>query len=211
MARKNQPKRQRTKKIPAGQKRQMRDAVRFGGGTYPEYIVNSCNSTCDEPIQKILSYGSGYGWAGMHPSDLAAKIKKAVEYFGVLKSKMKIDAIAYTGSSGAAIAFPLAIAHEIPIIYVRKEGERSHGTEIECNYTEEIETYIVVDDFIATGNTIRRVMSKIKDRAKRFSWDGPECLGVLVFDPRPSDGQRFALQDEDYKPTGEVVDVFNTF
>lgn len=211
MPRKNQPKSQRGPKVPAAMKKTMRNVVRQNGEF--SFVMDNLGPIFkqepEEPVQRILSWGSGYGWAGMHPTDLTAKIKKAVDYFGVLRSKIKIDAIAYTGSSGAALAFPLAIAHDVPVIYIRKDGERSHGTEVECNCTQEIENYIIVDDFIATGSTVRRIMTKIKERAKYFSWDGPECMGVLIFDPQTS-GQtaRFELQDENYEKTGEVVDVF---
>lgn len=206
MSRKNQPKRQRAPKVPASLKKAQRIATRTPPLQWEttDFIVANKGD-----VRKTLSYGSGYGWMGRHPADLAALLKTAIAAFGRLREKVDIQAIAYTGSSGAAIAFPLAIAYELPIIYVRKEGEKSHGGEVECNFTDEIENYVIVDDFIATGKTVQTIIAGIKTRAKRFSWDGPECIGVFTFDPQHGDSDKFAFRDENWDHTGEVIDVFS--
>ena len=212
MSRRNQPKAQRAKKVPAGLKKAAQIAARVAG----TYKLNSFGPRGEayfefesEPIRKTLSMGSGYGWMGRHPADLAILLKKAIVAFGELRKTVDIQAIAYTGSSGAAIAFPLAIEYELPIIYVRKENEQSHGGKVECNFTDEIENYVIVDDFIATGRTVERVIKGVKECAKAFSWNGPECIGVFVFDPQHGDRDKFQFRDADWNPTGEVIDVFN--
>jgi hypothetical protein len=220
MSKRTQPKRQRLPKIPAALKKAARNAVRMfnadgtatfklsdfgprGAGEGEVYEVSQ------EPVRKVLSWGGSYGWAGRHPADLSFLLKQAVVNFGKLRENIKIDAIAYTGSSGAAIAFPLAIAYDLPIIYVRKKGEQSHGGEVECNYTDEIETYMVVDDFISSGRTVGRVMEGVKKAAQRRGWEGPKCLGVFEFDPMSPTRERFDLRDDDYELTGVVVDVYH--
>jgi hypothetical protein len=213
MSRRNQPKSQRAPKVLAGLKKATRIAARIAGTGFASSTFD-CGKPEDyyrEPTRKTLSYGSGYGWMGRHPADLAILLKQAVASFGKLREKIDIQAIAYTGSSGAAIAFPLAIAYELPIIYVRKPNEQSHGSEVECNYTEELENYVIVDDFIATGKTVERVIKCIKDRAKKFYWDGPECIGVFVFDPQHGDSDKFQFRDDNWELTSEVIDVFKAF
>ena len=197
MSRRNQPKAQRAKKVPASLKTTQKIATQIPP-TPAEYAV-----------RRTLSYGSGYGWMGKHPADLASLLKKAIAAFGRLRKTIDIQAIAYTGSSGAAIAFPLAIAYELPIIYVRKKGEQSHGCPVECNYTQELENYIIVDDFIAFGATVRRIIKGIKDYAGNFGWEGPECVGVFVFDPQHDFRNKFPLPDDKNKPTSQVIDVFS--
>ena len=81
----------------------------------------------------------------------------------------------YTGMSGTshAVALSLALQRLAPrfhfgMAYVRKDGEKSHGREIERNYTGNIERYeaIFVDDFVCGGETLRRVRSKIGEFSK---------------------------------------------
>jgi len=204
---KNQPKSQRAKKVPAGLKKAQQIAARTAG---TQYVLNNFGSRGEayfevkETPVKRLTNGTGYGWMGRHPADLAILLKEAVAAFGRLRQSVDIQAIAYTGSSGAAIAFPLAIAYELPVIYVRKPNEESHGCNVECNYTEELENYVIVDDFICSGDTARRIREKIKERAKKFSWDGPECIGIFVFDPQNGDADRFQFSAD----SNDVVDVF---
>lgn len=131
---------------------------------------------------KRLTNGLSYGWANMHPETLAARLSCAVKKFGAIQKDLNIDAIAFTGSSGAAIAFPLALKYKLPLIYIRKPKEKSHGNMLECNVTSRIKRYIIVDDFTESGNTIRRIVAKVRKAARKFKWEGPECVGVYVFD-----------------------------
>lgn len=137
------------------------------------------------------AFGStcGYGWSCVPSAELTKKVKSADRKFASLRKTMKIDALAFCGSSGAAIAFPLAMRNNVPMIYVRKRGEKSHGSRVECN-DEGINTYIIVDDFISTGDTVRHIMGSIKECAKRYSWKAPKCLGILLFDSITHPGER---------------------
>lgn len=142
-----------------------------------------------------LSYG--YGWSYDSSANLAEKVRKADKKFASLRKTMKIDALAFCGSSGAAIAFPLAMRNSVPMIYVRKTGEKSHGSRIECN-GEHIQTYIIVDDMISSGSTIRHIMANIKKCAKQNQWEEPKCLGILLFDSISHPGER--IFDNEFLP-----------
>ncbi len=133
-----------------------------------KYLLNWCST--------------GYGWAGMTPEDYNAKIQSAYNRFEELHAKYKFDAIAFTGSSGAAVAFPLAMLFKIPLIYVRKDGETSHGSPVECNARCHIKKYLIVDDFVSSGETVRRIVMKIRDRAELKGAYIPRPLGVMCFD-----------------------------
>jgi orotate phosphoribosyltransferase-like protein len=130
-----------------------------------------------------LSAGGGYGWGAKRPERLTELLKNANLRFGRLKKIHQIDAIAFTGSSGAAIAFTLGIKHNIPLIYVRKPGEESHGGQVECNADTVIKSYLIVDDFIDSGNTIIRIATGVNEIAKWHRVKPPVLLGVLCFDP----------------------------
>jgi len=129
-----------------------------------------------------LTSQSGYGWTDMSTANLAATLKSAGRAFGKLRKELKFDAIAFTGSSGAAIAFYLAIEHEIPLIYVRKEAEESHGNIIEgTTMAGTIKKYLIVDDFVCSGATVCRIIKAITARAKTRGAYPAKPVGVFCF------------------------------
>ena len=75
----------------------------------------------------------GYGWAAESPANLKRVIKSSVKQIGALKKGLGFQALAFTGMSGAAIAFPAGVEHSIPLICVRKDTDDHHGSPIECN------------------------------------------------------------------------------
>ena len=70
-------------------------------------------------------------------------------------------AIACRGISGLAIAAPVAVRLNKQLIVVRKKQQGSHGETL----TEGIPTgnfeYIIIDDFISLGHTIKEIKSTI--------------------------------------------------
>lgn len=127
----------------------------------------------------LASY-SGYGWIGKDPFSLQEYIQHAVDRFEHVVPEMP-DAIAFTGSSGAAIAFPLAAKYRLPLIMVRKDHEKSHGYKVDCNYSGVIKNYIIVDDFVATGASVRRILAKIIRRARYLEKTPPVCTGIYLW------------------------------
>lgn len=133
----------------------------------------------------------GYGWAGMAPHVLALQLQVASARFAELRSELQVDAIAFSGSSGCAVAFHLAVQHQIPLIYVRKPDEKAHGEKVECNSSADIRRYLIVDDFVFTGETVVRIINAIQVHTERSPVSAPECVGVLCFDTlRSSEGKR---------------------
>jgi len=126
----------------------------------------------------------GYGWAGTNINNLSDNLKAAGVAFGKLREGLKFDAIAFTGSSGAAIAFYLGIEHKIPLIYVRKKNEDSHGYPVEGTTDAGIiKKYLIVDDFVQSGATVNRIITEIKEYAvSRFAYPA-EPVGVFCFEP----------------------------
>lgn len=103
-------------------------------------------------------------------------IPKAVKEIRQLRKKLKFDAIAFTGSSGAALAFPLSYFLKLPLIHVRK-GQSHYGSgPIEGTISSQ--RYLIVDDFIDRGNTIRRIIKKIESEL------GGEAkpVGIYLYD-----------------------------
>jgi len=71
------------------------------------------------------------------------------------------DSIAFTGVSGAALAFPLSVSLDKSLLCVRKRGESNHSPFVVEGYIDTM-SYIIVDDFVHSGATIRRIIREIK-------------------------------------------------
>jgi len=106
-------------------------------------------------------------------------IQRMVVKVEKLKSILSFQAIACTGVSGFAVAFPIAYECKLPVIAVRKSGESSHGDKIEMGYKKRIiiHKYLIVDDFIESGSTIRSIIKNIN----KYD-DALECAGILLYD-----------------------------
>ncbi len=110
------------------------------------------------------------------PKTVDTSIKEAER----LKKEIGYDTIAFSGVSGAAIAFILSHWLDIPLLCVRKRGENSHyhaggGKVLEGNVND-VRNYIIVDDFIASGATCNHIIDSIRDGNTRA-----KCVGMLMY------------------------------
>lgn len=104
---------------------------------------------------------------------LATKIKN-------FKLKQPFDAIAFTGTSGAAVAYPLSFLLGIPLICIRKDKRSHYGNGLYEGICG-IEGYIIVDDFFASGKTIKRVIKEIKSEAIFRRSISPKPVGIFLY------------------------------
>ena len=125
----------------------------------------------------------GYGWVGMGPAELALTINKSGIAIKKLQKELEFEAVAFCGSSGAAIAFHLGIKYKIPLIYVRKKDEECHGSSVECNGTDlQVKKYLIVDDFIDSGKTMRHIIGSIGKHTKDRSAYPAKPVGIFCYD-----------------------------
>jgi len=88
------------------------------------------------------------------------------------------DCIAFTGVSGAALAFPLALRLNKGLLCIRKEGSGSHSLyDIEGDFSGD--RYIIVDDFVDTGSTVEKIHS---DLERNRATDDIELVGIYLYD-----------------------------
>ena len=109
-------------------------------------------------------------------------VVRIADQLGPLKKKLKFNAIAFRGSSGAALAYPLSILLNIPIICIRKP-ERSHGLLVESS-KRNIRRYIIIDDFIDGGGTMNAILESM---SHKYCWIDeqeatPMCVGIVLWD-----------------------------
>lgn len=102
-----------------------------------------------------------------------------------IMQKHPFDAIAFTGVSGAAIAFILSYELKIPLICVRRDKNDGHHAKVSqmiLPYPSVLEgaldakKYLIVDDFISTGITINRILESINDL-----FDHGDCVAILLY------------------------------
>lgn len=98
--------------------------------------------------------------------------------------------LVYTGMSGVASATALMAEYfnltskDLKCVYVRKEGEKSHGSAVESNCTTKLDKtnpknmILFVDDFICSGETTARVIHKLSNHYW-FKIDFDEMLKLV--------------------------------
>lgn len=106
-----------------------------------------------------------------------------------LKRKIPFDAIAFSGTSGSAMAFPISYSLKIPLICVRKGGKKNnshfsdsfHGN-IPCvEGFLEANKYIIIDDFIESGNTIKRIKKEVNKFYKYWMKIYPKHVATILY------------------------------
>lgn len=102
-----------------------------------------------------------------------------------LQAKLKFDSIAFSGYSGCAMAYPVGMLTGIPLICVRKDKENSHAaTLVEGGKDRDHQKYLIIDDFVSSGTTIKRIMDEIskRDESQRQVMQRKcKCVGVLLY------------------------------
>lgn len=102
--------------------------------------------------------------------------------------RRKFDTIAFRGVSGALVAPILAHKMKKDLISVRKNTDDSHVRprhKIEGNIGTE--SYIIVDDFICTGNTIQAIANEVYDWQAMHGFEG-HCYAVVCYRASRYDG-----------------------
>lgn len=77
----------------------------------------------------------------------------------------EFDTIAFRGMSGAMVAPMVAMRLNKGITIIRKQGERSHAPEI-TGIWENGKRYIILDDFISSGNTVLSIKKLLSPTMK---------------------------------------------
>ena len=100
------------------------------------------------------------------------------------------EAIAFRGSSGASLAWPLVVHTGIPLIHSRKPG--SH-----CSQAIEgamgAKRYAIVDDLVETGETIREIADSITLGYSKWGYSQPILTDVFLV-------KQFEFDPDDYVP-----------
>ena len=118
---------------------------------------------------------SGYHNTSFSPKRLKRCVARVARNLKKLQKKVPFDAIAFRGVSGAAIAFPVSALTGLHLICVRKE-RNSHGNRVE-GPSRSIKRYVILDDFISSGETIRAIYGAVKAVSRSES----KCVGICLY------------------------------
>lgn len=120
---------------------------------------------------RFPAYQISYLDCALMKHKLKANVTKAAH--DLKKQGFDFESIAFRGMSGAVLASPIALALDKTLILVRK-GENTHSQyAVEGDLSGQ--KYIIVDDFISTGETVRTIIKEIFKACPRC-----QCIGILV-------------------------------
>ncbi len=114
--------------------------------------------------------GSGYGDWKFEPHTIRERVGLLAMALPRLMRKLEADAIVMTGQSGIVMGAALQMVCELPLVFVRKEKEDSHGSRLEGTNGLIVRRYVILDDFVAGGGTVRSIQAALPDA---------ECVGVV--------------------------------
>lgn len=91
----------------------------------------------------------------------------------------RVDLIVGIGMSGTLPLIPVSLKSNIPCGVIRKPNSSCHSSaciEIPLTGSDYINQYVIIDDFISSGNTIDQIIS-IMTRQYPHS----ECVGIILY------------------------------
>lgn len=125
--------------------------------------------------------GNGYSQLQFDHCTLRATARRLAETLPALLLQYDAQAVVVTGKSGMSVAFATMTLADIPLIVVRKRGENSHGEMIEGVLGVEVRRYIILDDFVSSGATVRTVVRDIDDYCRVQCFHRPEPVAVACY------------------------------
>lgn len=111
------------------------------------------------------------------PERFHSSVRLTVDILAEFEKHTPFDTIAFTGVSGAALAFPLSYLLGKPLLCVRKANSSTHSSyKVEGNYSAF--RYIIVDDFISSGKTMEDIQKNIE---RELAPPIPELVGIYLY------------------------------
>lgn len=126
-------------------------------------------SQCNPASEHIRSSYLGHLFHHELRAEAIERLRHAIAESGV-----QFNAVAFRGWSGALIAPELASLLGCGLVGVRKDydEEPAHGYEVE-GHTKTSLRYIIVDDFISGGTTVKAIIEAISNDAKQYNMPDP--------------------------------------
>ncbi len=141
------------------------------------------------------TYNSAYLMDVVNPENAPKVLNTLIKY--IKSSKVQFDTIICRGTSGLLAAPYVAMKMKKHLIIVRK-SDGNHASVATEGYRNP-QRYIIIDDFIATGNTVRIIIKTIEEN---FRNNNPKCVAIFCY---RSCGDKFTLKrDLGFGPDVEI-------
>ena len=118
----------------------------------------------------------------LHPvfikEEFSEMMRRTVRLARMMKRAYKYDTIVFTGMSGALVSSAISLAIDSSLVCIRKNEDSSHYP-FNFEGNPNVKNYIIVDDFISGGATVRNLLSKMK-KAKPDA----VCKAILLYKSR---------------------------
>lgn len=112
----------------------------------------------------------GYEEAVFRPDKFKKLVKQMAEGLDRLKNITPFQALAASGQSGFMLIGALSYEIGVPIITVRKTNEEATTMERVSGYLG-ADSYVIVDDLIGSGRTIKHIVDSIEHRRIKINGD----------------------------------------
>jgi hypoxanthine phosphoribosyltransferase len=133
-------------------------------------------------------------WDQFHPDRFHKLVDETIVKVRELKEKYpEIEALAACGHSGLMLVGAVSYALNMPQIAVRKSADTEHDCYLADGWMG-CRGYLVVDDLINSGDTIRRIRNHIRDTSEYFDRK-PKMVGVLLYMGYSPDNEKYDLKD----------------
>lgn len=140
-------------------------------------------------------YNGNYFSEACHPELLKKLVLKI--HRKIKRLKIKYDSIACRGMSGLIVAAPLSCIENKPITIIRKELKSVGGEAQHHDYIRPAgfigRSYIIIDDFIGTGDTIRAIVRQINNA---FPQPKVECKAIILYSQDEYAGNFYCNDEE---------------
>lgn len=138
-------------------------------------------------MSAVILDSGGYSSHMYHPLTLREYAVDLSHSLPALMAKHNADTIVVTGKSGMALAFATMMLMPFNLCVVRKRGDGSHGNRIEGPSGHRVSRYVILDDFISSGNTVETIRAELIELAQQSGKDEPEPVAIVEYTKTRSD------------------------
>jgi orotate phosphoribosyltransferase len=112
-----------------------------------------------------IFYPVSYSGVGIHTNGFRTRVNHVAQDLPTFMKMVEADTVVVTGTSGLCMAFALRMIADIPFVFIRKHGENAHSDRLSAigNTVIKARRYVVLDDFVATGATVRTIVTTLPE------------------------------------------------
>ena len=144
----------------------------------------------------ILSSGYATGYAA---EEVRKRAQWAANAINDMMAETGATSVVVHGNSGVSCGFAALVLSDLDfnIVLLRKDNDNSHGAPIEGPDGHHLERYLILDDFVSSGQTLNRIRDKIFSLSiQRWHYEPgeetPECVGVVLYGHHTRTNFKFA-------------------